>query len=170
MTTIVDHKERIIRGTYEPIFYNRLRNKYNKRSAFRLRANENGVSVIRLEYINIHGCKKYLKFFENDKLKFHGVGILKIDNLIECAVGSCKIEVLYKPRIDEPKLPEHAEIFFYLDGTHFIAQENKELPPDINSTIDKILKIVTFYEDEDKSHDDWTGEKISPDSLYVESI
>lgn len=151
--------ERIIRGIYSE--YNLKKDKTLKANVYTLRSEEEGISVVRLNYTTLDECKKFLKSIEKPAVKknYYGFGLIFAGGIIASSVLPVTTQ-LHQKRADG--MEAHAEIYYLIDGNHYCKHpKGSPMPAEISAVIDELLKRSKSYPDPDTNAENWPGENLT---------
>lgn len=149
----IDDTERIVRSIFSPV------NIHPKKgtvlaNAFKPRANEDEVSVNRLNYTNADFCKKISKKIEQplNKRLYFGLAVLAAEE-----IRSAKADVIYSPIYlpVENLNPFHSDIII-----GYMPEQGKPMPGEFQEKVNNLAKKARLYEDANPSAINWEGDRL----------
>jgi hypothetical protein len=156
--TDIGVNERILRGLFSPMHFDRKKTKLLP-STFYPRPNENGVSVIRLEFTAVERGRAYIRQFETVTTREY-IGFAKIlsSQIASLMMNNAVITIEHKP---EPDCPAHAEIYFFDNGNLVPKIKGEELPADVRYLVKKLCDLATpVFIDPRPNSRYWMGRKM----------
>lgn len=147
---IIANCEKIVRVLFYPKHFTKEENIIWQ--AFRTRANEDEVSVVRLDYCDETFCKKHGQSIQNpdNKAKYYGLGVLSAEQ-----IRSVEADVIYTP--------EHH--LYHADITvGYIPIKGDTPPPEIKYKMEQMAEMANFFKDSSPESETWIDGAISYNS------
>ncbi|MEX0813714.1 MAG: hypothetical protein WD048_15960 [Chitinophagales bacterium] len=114
-----------------------------KWQAFRTKAGEDEVSVIRLDYCDENFCKKHGKSIQdpNRKASYYGLGVL-----FASEIRDLEADVIYTPKHHD----FHADI-----KVGYVPTKGEAIPPEIKYKMEEMASKARIYKDSSPDTDLW---------------
>lgn len=148
-------EERILRGLYSPKFFTKAN--ALKSNAFQLRPElDKGVSVLRLDFSDTDTCKRICKSIEKPEVDktYVGLALLVVRAVLAASIPPNNTRLVSIP---EEGIPHHAEIYYYLNGVHFVCPKGQQHPKEIIFMMDKLRGAAIVYHDNNPNGEGWGG-------------
>lgn len=150
----VSNDERIVRAIYSP--YHLDKNNRLKSQAYRPPSKKNEISVMRIEHMGIHLCKRKAKSFEKPDRTYKGFAVLRVG-----AVRDADLLVVDSRR----HFCGHADILFPIEELKAL-EAGEPLPAELGKKFkdlkDALLAASNYIPDPNTRTPKWEGGKLEP--------